>query len=48
MINSPWTGSQGGQGKKENWWAKQAKCGVGEKNGGGAGRLCVDADHPWY
>ena len=31
MINSPWTGSQVGQGKKENWWAKQAKCGVGEK-----------------
>lgn len=31
MINNPWTGSQGGQGKKENWWVKQAKCGVGEK-----------------
>ena len=31
MINSPWTGSQAGQGKKGNWWAKQAKCGVGEK-----------------
>ena len=31
MINSPWTGSQAEQGKKGNWWAKQAKCGVGEK-----------------
>ena len=31
MINSPWTGSQAGQGKKGNWWAKQAKCGVGKK-----------------
>ena len=48
MINSPWTGSQAGQGKKGNWWAKQAKCGVGEKKWWGGCRLCVDADHPWY
>ena len=31
------------QGKQENWQAKPAKHGLGEKKGGGARRLCFDA-----
>ena len=33
------------QGKQENWQAKPAKDGLGEKKGGAARKLCFDAAH---